>query len=99
MEIQQGCETMNGDISTIDGAKPHPSVKETALEREEIQSVVNTMPTSNRIPYNNGYDDFFFGWPQLWGKMPITDDISEEEKQDLMGISDNNGVPVCRFPV
>jgi hypothetical protein len=40
---------------------------------EDIETIINTMPTSNRIPYKNGYGDFLFGRISSWEKKPATE--------------------------
>jgi hypothetical protein len=55
-------------------------------------------PAPVRIPYNNGFGDFFFeplkkGWPETI----ITEDMSIEQKNELLGIEGSNGVPVIEL--
>jgi hypothetical protein len=68
-----------------------------APEEEDIETIVNDIPPSDRISYNNGDGDFFFGRIPSWEKKPITEDMSEEEKQELMGITGSNGVPIVEL--
>lgn len=97
MDTQQAYESVDGDISALHEDQLHPTIEETAPEEEEIEAVVKTTPTLNRIPYDNGYGDFFFGHINRWERKPIREDMSEEEKQDIMGIAGSNGVPVVEL--
>jgi hypothetical protein len=69
-----------------------------APQGENMEPVIRTMSTSNRIPYNNGYGDFFFGsYLYSWENNQISVDTSEEEKQELIVITGSNGVPVVEL--
>jgi hypothetical protein len=81
---------------THDNLPRDPQLKQ-APEQEDTETIINTVPTSDRIPYKNGYGDFFFGRISSWEKKPIMDDMSEEEKQELMGIAGSNGVPIVEL--
>jgi hypothetical protein len=97
MDIRQTCGTMDGGASTSDGAQSDPSVEEKRSEEEGLETIVNARPTSNRVPYKNGYGDFFFGRLPWCERKTITKDMSEEEERDLMGITGSNGVPVVEL--
>ncbi|KAE9364035.1 hypothetical protein N431DRAFT_448574 [Stipitochalara longipes BDJ] len=56
-----------------------------------------TAPTSARVPYNNGFGDFYFGSLTKYQKPKITEDMSKEEKLDRMGITGSNGIPVVEL--
>jgi hypothetical protein len=53
--------------------------------------------TPVRIPYNNGYGDCLFGCLTKWEKPKFTENMSEDEKLDLMGIAGSNGIPVVEL--
>jgi hypothetical protein len=68
-----------------------------AATRGENDVANNIEPTPVRIPYNNGYGDFFFGCLPKWKKPKITKDMSEGQKLDLIGITGSNGIPVVEL--
>lgn len=87
-----------------DGVDDFPAGQEfkdaTCASRNVAAAVIGSMkPISTRIPYNNGYGDFFFGRQRLVEKRKykITDDMSEEEKLEMAGITSSNGVPVVEL--
>ena len=79
-------------------ANPHKNIGVQDVTTGEDKNVVDSKePTPIRICYNNGYGDFYFGRLKKWEKENITEDMSEEDKLDLMGITGSNGVPVVEL--
>jgi len=68
------------------------------LPDDEVNNVGDTTETLPvRIPYNNGFGDFYFGCPSESDKPKITEDMSEELKLELMGITGSNAIPVVEL--
>lgn len=95
--LQQPFEaTKQGSTAGVE-SQSEPLAELKSLEGERIGSAGNAM--TNRIPYHNGYGDLFFGSPggNERQQMEVTEDMSEEEKQDRMGITGSNGVPIAEL--
>jgi hypothetical protein len=71
--------------------KPEPPASE-----DDIVSNISE-PTPVPIPYRDGFGDFYFGSMESWERKSITETMSEEEKSELMGLTDSNGVPVAEL--
>ena len=96
--VQPAVEALMDNLSVGDAVKIEASL-EKATQGGATQAVVEPTSGTERIGYNNGFGDFFFGKPDRHDKrvMKIALHMFEEEKNDRLGITGSNGVPVVEL--
>jgi len=62
-----------------------------------MNNTADTADTTAVGSYKDGFGDFFFEPFEKWSTPTITEDMSEEEKQDVMGITGSNAVPIVEL--